>query len=217
MAWPITTQIGYEYARSQKWPDPYLNGSGCGLLTCRRRLFSGQDDVPGTFRTCNSPAEVFLRAAGGFFSAKNAFPAFLWHVIALLKSSYVPQAFFFGRSDVPGFLKTCNSPVEVFLRAAGPFFSAKMTLLGFLGHVIALLRSSYVPQAFIFRQKWRSWISKTCTSPVEVFLRAAGAFFSAKIAFLGFFGHVIALLRSSYVPQALFFLAKMTFLGFQDM
>ena len=36
-------------------------------------------------------------------------------------------------------------------------FSAKMSILGFLRHVIALLRSSYVPQAPFFRQKWRSW------------------------------------------------------------
>ena len=33
------------------------------------------------------------------------------------------------------------------------FFSAKMTFLGFLGHVIALLRSSYVPQALFFSPK----------------------------------------------------------------
>ena len=53
---------------------------------------------------------------------------------------------------------TCNSPVEVFLLAAGVLFSAKATFLDVLGHVIALLKSSYVPQAFFFRQavthKW---------------------------------------------------------------
>ena len=69
---------------------------------------------------------------------------------SLVRSSYVPQAFFFGKNDVPWFFKTCNSPGEVFLRAAGAFFSGKMTFLGFLRHVIALLRSLYVPQAFFF-------------------------------------------------------------------
>ena len=89
-------------------------------------LFLGKNNVPGIFRTCSSPVEVFLRAAG---------------------------AFFFGKNDVPGIFRACNSPVEVFLRAAGAFCSAEMTFLDFLGHVIALLRSSYVPQAFVFGKK----------------------------------------------------------------
>ena len=72
---------------------------------------------------------------------------------------------------------TCNSPVEAFLRAAGPFFPAKMTFLEFLGHVIALLRSS--SGTFVFRQNDVPVIWKTCNSPVEVFLRAAGALFPA--------------------------------------
>ena len=75
----------------------------------------------------------------------------------MVRPSYVPQATFFGKNDVPGFFETCNSPVEVFLHAAGAFSSAKMTFLVFLRHVIALLRSSYVPQAIFFRKKWRSW------------------------------------------------------------
>ena len=65
----------------------------------------------------------------------------------------MPQAPFFGKNDVPEIFMTCSSPVEVFLRAAGAFFSAKMTFLGFSRHVIALLRSSYVPQAPFVRQK----------------------------------------------------------------
>ena len=73
---------------------------------------------------------------------------------------------------------TCNSPVEVFLRVAGFFVPAKMTFLGFFGHVIALLRYSYVPQAPFARQKKM---------------------------FVDFLEHVITLLRPSYVPQALFF------------
>ena len=48
-----------------------------------------------------------------------SFLGFLRHVIALLRSSYVPQAFFSGKNGVPEFLR----------------------------HVIALLRSFYVPQA----------------------------------------------------------------------
>ena len=65
----------------------------------------------------------------------------------------MPQAFLFAKNDVPGIYMTCHSPVEVFLRAAGAFFSAKMTFLGFWGHVMALLRSSYVPQAFFSGKK----------------------------------------------------------------
>ena len=53
-------------------------------------------------------------------------------------------AFFFGKNDVPGICMPC---VCVCYAAAGAFFSEKMTFLGFLRHVIALLRSSYVPQA----------------------------------------------------------------------
>ena len=53
----------------------------------------------------------------------------------------------------------------------------------------------------------------TSNNPFEVFLRAAGTFFSKKNVFLEILGHVIALLRSSYVPQASLFSAKMAFLG----
>ena len=67
--------------------------------------------------------------------------------------------------------------MEVFFRAADVFVSTEMAFLFFLGHVIALLRASYVPQAF---------------------------FCSTKVTFLGFLGHVIALLRYSYVPKPLF-------------
>jgi hypothetical protein len=52
------------------------------------------------------------------------FLCFLGHVIALLKSSYVPQALFCGKNDVPEIFRTCNIPVGVFLRAAGTFFPA---------------------------------------------------------------------------------------------
>jgi hypothetical protein len=101
---------------------------------------------------------VFLRAAGAFFSAKMTFLGFLGHVLALLKPSYVPQALFFGKNEVPEIFRTCNLPVGVFLRAAGAFFVAKMTFLRFSGHVISLLGSFYVPQALFFRQavthKW---------------------------------------------------------------
>ena len=43
----------------------------CGLLTCSRRFVSGKNDVPGFLNTCNSPVEVFLRAAGVFFPASS--------------------------------------------------------------------------------------------------------------------------------------------------
>jgi hypothetical protein len=72
-----------------------------GLLTCRRHLFSGQNNVPGIFWTCNSSVEVFLCAAGAFCSAKK---------------------------DVRGLFRTCNNPVEAFLRAAGAFFPARAVI-----------------------------------------------------------------------------------------
>ena len=124
------------------------------FLRAAGAFFFGRNGVPWFFRTCDSPVEVFLRAAGALFSAKMTFLEFF---------------------------KTCERPVEVFLHAAGAFFSAKMTFLGFLGHVIALLRSSHLPQALFFRQKWRSLIFRTCNSPVEVFLRAAGGFFRQQV------------------------------------
>ena len=102
---------------------------------------------------------------------------------SLVRSSHVPQAPFFSKSDVPGILWTCNNPVEGFLRAAGAFFFGKNDVPGFF---------------------------TACSSPVEVFLRAAGAFFPAKMMFLDFLGHVIALLRSSYLPQAFSFRQTVT-------
>ena len=126
MAWPITTQIGYEYARSQKYPYPFVNGSLVWSSYVPQAPFFGKNDVPRILKTCNSPVELFLRPAGAFFPAKMAFLGFLGHVMILLRSSYGPQAL---------------------------FFFAKMTILGSLGHVMALLRSSYVPQAPFFRQK----------------------------------------------------------------
>ena len=74
--------------------------------------------------TCTSPVEIFLRAAGVVFQ----------------------------QNDVHEIFVTCTGPVGVFLPAADIFSAAKMTFRGFLGHVIALLRSSYLPQALFFRQ-----------------------------------------------------------------
>ena len=42
------------------------------VLRCRRRFFFRKNDVPGIFETCNSPVEVFLRAAGVFFFLANS-------------------------------------------------------------------------------------------------------------------------------------------------
>ena len=67
------------------------------VMHCRRRFYFEKVDVPGFCMPCNGPVEVFLRAAGAFFSGKTTFPGFLGHVIALLRSSYVPQALFFGK------------------------------------------------------------------------------------------------------------------------
>ena len=85
-----------------------------------------------------------------FFSGSNSVPRIFRHVITLLRFSYVPRAFFsgqndvpgisrtpcsglltrrrrffIGRNNVPGLFRTCNSPVEVFSRAAGVFFCEK--------------------------------------------------------------------------------------------
>jgi hypothetical protein len=38
----------------------------------------------------------------------------------------VPQALFSRKNGVPVILRTCTSPVEVFLRAAGVFFRQKV-------------------------------------------------------------------------------------------
>ena len=73
---------------------------------------------------------------------------------SLVKPSYVPQAPFFGKNCGPGILKTCNSPVEVFLRATGALFFGKNDVPG---------------------------IFSTCDGPVEVFLRAAGVFFLQQV------------------------------------
>ena len=54
-----------------------------------------------------------------------------------------------------------------------------MTFLGFLGHVITLLKSPYVPQALFFRKNDVPVIFRTCTSPVEDISPAAGALFPA--------------------------------------
>ena len=60
-----------------------------------------------------------------FFSTKMTFLFWGGYVIALLRSSYVPQAFFFGKNDVPWIFRTCNNAVEVSWSAAHAFCSAK--------------------------------------------------------------------------------------------
>ncbi len=67
MAWPITTQIGYGYARSQQKPDPFVNGSVVWSSYVPQEFLPRKNDAPGIFMTCNSPVEVFLRAADAFF------------------------------------------------------------------------------------------------------------------------------------------------------
>ena len=47
-----------------------------------------------------------------------------------------------------------GSHVCVCYAAAGAFLFGKMTFLGFLRHVIVLLRSSYVPQALFSGKQW---------------------------------------------------------------
>ena len=105
------------------------------VMHCRRRFFFGKNGVPGNFATCNSPVAVFLRAAGAFFSARMTFLRFLWHVVALLRSSYVSQAFFSCKKNAPSIFKTCHSPVGVFVRAASAFFSGKQWLTNGFGYI----------------------------------------------------------------------------------
>ena len=71
MAWPITTQIGYGHARSQKYPYPFVNGSLVRPSYVPQAPFFDKNVVPGMFMTCHSPVEVFLRAAGALFPANS--------------------------------------------------------------------------------------------------------------------------------------------------
>ena len=93
----------------------------------------------------------------------------------------MPRAPFFRQELRSWNFVTCYSPVEVFLRAEGAFFLAKMTFLRFLGHVTCKSPVEVVLRAagFFFRQEWRSWISVTCTSPVEDFSPGTGVFWGA--------------------------------------
>ena len=68
--------------------------------------------------------------------------------------------------------------------------------------------SSHRPQAPFPWRKWRSYDFMICNSSVEVFPPAAGAFFSGKNDVPMILWHVLALLRSSHRPQALFFRRK---------
>ena len=70
MAWPITTQIGYEYARSHKYPYPFVNGNMVRSSYVLQALLFRPMNVPELFCTSNDPVEVFLRAAGAFFRGK---------------------------------------------------------------------------------------------------------------------------------------------------
>ena len=65
---------------------------------------------------------VCYAAAGAFFPGKMTFLGFLCHVCVCYAAA--GAFFFFRKNDVPGIFETCNSPVEVFLRAAGAFFLA---------------------------------------------------------------------------------------------
>ena len=47
----------------------------------------------------------------------------------------LPQALFFGKNDVPETFMPCNSPVEVFLRAAGALSPGKQWLTNGFGYI----------------------------------------------------------------------------------
>ena len=54
---------------------------------------------------------------------------------ALCVCDALPQALFFGKNDVPVICMTCNSPVEVFLRAAGALSLGKQCLTNGFGYI----------------------------------------------------------------------------------
>ena len=95
---------------------------------------------------------VFFRMR--LFGINAYFNASFIYLLALLRSSRLPQALFFFRQRwrFCDFM-TCISPADVFPAAAGAFS----------------------------KRKWRSWEFITCISTVEVFPAAAGAFSSAKM------------------------------------
>jgi hypothetical protein len=70
MAWLITIQIGYGYARSQKYPYPFVNGSlVCVCDALPQALFWGKNDVPGIFVPCLCVMHCRKR----FLAEKNTF------------------------------------------------------------------------------------------------------------------------------------------------
>ena len=57
-----------------------------------------------------------------FFSEKNDVPDIFMPCVCVM---HCRRRFFFGKNGVPWFFVTCNSPVEVFLCAAGAFSPGK--------------------------------------------------------------------------------------------
>ena len=72
-----------------------------------------------TFLVFVCPVCVWCTAASAFFRKKYV-PGFFTPCLCVM---HCRRRFFFGKNDVPLFFVTCYSPVEVFLRAAGAFFT----------------------------------------------------------------------------------------------
>ena len=58
-----------------------------------------------------------------------------WYFYALCVCDALPQALFFRKNDAPGIFMPCNTPVEVFLCAAGAFSPGKRGLTNGFGYI----------------------------------------------------------------------------------
>ena len=106
---------------------------------------------------------------------------------------------------------TCISFVAVFLAAARPFLN-KNNVPGILVTVLAVLRSSRLPQGVFFQQKWRSWDFVRCIKSVGVFPAAARAFLATIGATIGHYWKLLAAI-GAYWPLLGFVLPTRTFLN----
>ena len=104
-----------------------------------------------------------------FFFGKNA----------LCVCDALPQALFFGKNDVPGIFMPCVCVMHCRRR----FFFGKNDVPGIFMPCVCVM---HCRRRFFFGKSDVPEIFMPCNSPVEVFLRAAGAFFSGKMPFLGF-------------------------------
>ena len=136
---------------------------------------------------CIRLGEVFLAAAGAFFFGQKGAPGILWHVLAPLRSSRLPQALIIWRKwRSLDFLKCCWGlpccrrrlcfPLKMmFLRFYDMYqpcwglpvcrrriLSAKMTVLRFYDMYEPCWGLPGCRRRFCFGQKWGSWDFMAC-------------------------------------------------------